>query len=125
MRLGCLAMAFILILIVTGQLYLGVFSGPVEGILMICVIYAITGFCGMFYSNCGGETPVFRQLSPGTGFWDTGILTFTRLDRVQKIADVVPNVGLNESFMIFGAFALAFNILSRLIFNPWIVVTSH
>ena len=29
-----------------GQLYLGVFSGPVEGILMIVGIYTITGFCG-------------------------------------------------------------------------------
>jgi hypothetical protein len=29
-----------------GQLYLGVFSGPVEGILMIVAIYVITGFYG-------------------------------------------------------------------------------
>ena len=29
-----------------GQLYLGVFSGPVEGILMIVGIYMITGFYG-------------------------------------------------------------------------------
>jgi ethanolaminephosphotransferase len=33
-------------LISTGQLYLGVFSGPVEGILMIVGIYTITGFYG-------------------------------------------------------------------------------
>lgn len=30
----------------TGQLYLGPFSGPVEGILMIVVIYIITGIYG-------------------------------------------------------------------------------
>ena len=30
-----------------GQLYLGVFSGPVEGILLIVGIYVITGFYGM------------------------------------------------------------------------------
>jgi hypothetical protein len=29
-----------------GQLYLGVFSGPVEGILMIVTIFMITGFYG-------------------------------------------------------------------------------
>lgn len=29
-----------------GQLYLGVFSGPVEGILMIVIIFMITGFYG-------------------------------------------------------------------------------
>jgi len=77
----------------TGQLYLGVFSGPVEGILMIVGIFIITGFCG-------------------TSFWDTGILTFTRLDRIPRIVEIVPNVGLNEAFMIFGGFALAFNILA-------------
>ena len=30
-----------------GQLYLGVFSGPVEGILMIVTIYIVTGLRGM------------------------------------------------------------------------------
>jgi ethanolaminephosphotransferase len=30
----------------TGVLFLGYFSGPVEGILMIVVIYFITGFFG-------------------------------------------------------------------------------
>ena len=32
-----------------GQLYLGVFSGPVEGILLIVGIYVITGLYGMSY----------------------------------------------------------------------------
>ena len=33
-----------------GQLYLGVFSGPVEGILSIVAVYAVTGFTGKFRS---------------------------------------------------------------------------
>jgi len=77
----------------TGQLYLGVFSGPVEGILMIVAIFTITGFYG-------------------TSFWDIGILTFTGLNHIPRIADNVPNVGLNEAFMIFGTGALAFNIIA-------------
>ncbi|KAF7971030.1 hypothetical protein HWV62_22229 [Athelia sp. TMB] len=77
----------------TGQLYLGVFSGPVEGILMIVAIFTITGFCG-------------------TAFWDKGILTATGLINIERIAAIVPNYPLNESFMIFGAAGLAFNILS-------------
>lgn len=32
----------------TGTLFLGVFSGPVEGILMICVLYIVTGIYGEF-----------------------------------------------------------------------------
>lgn len=77
----------------TGVLYLGPFSGPVEGILMIVVIYVITGIFG-------------------PTFWDQKILTFTRLDRILQVVQHVPNIGLNESFMVFGAFALAFNIVS-------------
>ncbi|KAH7911614.1 CDP-alcohol phosphatidyltransferase-domain-containing protein [Hygrophoropsis aurantiaca] len=77
----------------TGQLYLGPFSGPVEGILMIVVIYIISGIFG-------------------PSFWDQGILSFTRLDRISIIKRIIPNIGLNESFMVFGAFALAFNILA-------------
>ncbi|KAI0066531.1 Choline/ethanolaminephosphotransferase [Artomyces pyxidatus] len=81
----------------TGQLYLGVFSGPVEGILMIVSIFIITGI----YGNFAGPT-----------FWDQKFLTVTKLEHVEFIAKRVPNVALNESFMIFGAFALAFNIIT-------------
>jgi len=77
----------------TGQLFLGYFSGPVEGILMIVAIYTITGLFG-------------------PSFWDQPFLTFTKLDSVPAVAERIPNIGLNEAFMVFGAFALAFNILS-------------
>ncbi|KAK0224724.1 choline ethanolaminephosphotransferase [Armillaria nabsnona] len=76
----------------TGQLYLGVFSGPVEGILMIVTIYIITGFFG-------------------PSFWDQGILTFLHLEHLPLFSKI-PNVGLNETFMVFAAFGLAFNIVS-------------
>ncbi|KAG0706676.1 CDP-alcohol phosphatidyltransferase-domain-containing protein [Suillus ampliporus] len=77
----------------TGVLYLGPFSGPVEGILMIVIIYIVSGICG-------------------PTFWDKKFLAFTRLDRIPQVAQHVPNIGLNESFMVFGGFALAFNIIS-------------
>ena len=32
---------------VLGQLFLGYFSGPVEGIIMIVIIFTITGFYGL------------------------------------------------------------------------------
>ncbi|KAF8527387.1 Choline/ethanolaminephosphotransferase [Hysterangium stoloniferum] len=75
----------------TGQLYLGVFSGPVEGILMIVAIFTLSGMYAM---------------------WDTGILTVLHLEHIDIISHNVRNVGLNEAFMIFGALALAFNIIS-------------
>ncbi|KAJ3820336.1 choline ethanolaminephosphotransferase [Lentinula raphanica] len=76
----------------TGYLYLGVFSGPVEGILMLVVVYLITGVYG-------------------PSFWDTPVLDFLHLSSVPVISNTIPNVGLNVCFMIFGAFGLAFNII--------------
>ena len=49
----------------------------------------------------------------GPTVWDTGILTFTHLDQNEWLSRHVRNVGLNEAFMIFGGFALAFNIITR------------
>ncbi|KAJ7157318.1 Choline/ethanolaminephosphotransferase [Mycena filopes] len=74
----------------TGELYLGVFSGPVEGILMIVAIYAISGIYG-------------------PSFWDTGILTFLRLTNIP-VVNQLPDLPLNDSFMVFGAFGVAFNV---------------
>ncbi|GLB43667.1 putative CDP-alcohol phosphatidyltransferase class-I family protein [Lyophyllum shimeji] len=76
----------------TGQLYLGHFSGPVEGILMIVVIYLISGFCG-------------------PSFWDQRLFTVTRLQHIPAVQKL-PNLPLNEAFMVFGALGLGFNILS-------------
>ncbi|KAH9964108.1 Choline/ethanolaminephosphotransferase [Russula dissimulans] len=80
----------------TGQLYLGVFSGPVEGILMIVTIFMITGFMG-------------------PTFWDQNVLTLTRLENIEWIASHVPNIGINVCFMIFSIVALAFNIVTSYI----------
>nr|GAT52559.1 predicted protein [Mycena chlorophos] len=76
----------------TGQLYLGVFSGPVEGILMIVAIFTISGIFG-------------------PSFWDTGILTFLRLTNVPYV-NSLPDTPLNVSFMVFSAFGLLYNIAS-------------
>lgn len=74
----------------TGQLFLGHISGPVEGILMIVAIFSISGYYG-------------------PQFWDQKILTFTRLENLPLMSRL-PNIPLNESFMVFGAFGLGFNI---------------
>lgn len=75
----------------TGQLYLGYFSGPVEGILMIVGIYLITGYYG-------------------PQFWDQKIFTFLHIAHLPLI-NKIPNLPLNESFMVFGGFGLGVNIL--------------
>ncbi|KAI6154246.1 hypothetical protein BKA82DRAFT_4099230 [Pisolithus tinctorius] len=59
----------------TGQLYLGPFSGPVEGILMIVAIYTISGLFG-------------------PSFWDKRILSFTHLDMIPWAFMVFAGFGL-------------------------------
>ncbi|KAF8621745.1 hypothetical protein AX15_007539 [Amanita polypyramis BW_CC] len=84
----------------TGQLYLGVFSGPVEGILMIVFIFILTGIFG-------------------PSFWDKPLHVFlpflsslrTKI-HVPIVSTPLPDLPLNVCFMIFGAVGLAFNILT-------------
>jgi ethanolaminephosphotransferase len=78
---------------------------------MILIIYVITGIFG--------KITIFDKILDltritGPTFWDKKISTFTHLDRIPQVPQHVPNIGLNESFMVFGASGLAFNIFSRL-----------
>ncbi|KAH9950982.1 Choline/ethanolaminephosphotransferase [Amylocystis lapponica] len=76
----------------TGQLFLGWFSGPVEGILMIVMLYIVSALYG-------------------TTFWDTGFLTFTGLWKIPAIAENIPDIGMNELFMFLGGVVVALNIM--------------
>ena len=49
----------------------------------------------------------------GPSFWDQGVLTVTGLEKIEWISGAVPNIGLNVTFMVFGAAGLAFNIFTR------------
>lgn len=78
----------------TGTLFLSAFSGPVEGILMIVAIYALTGAVG------------------GPIFWDRGILNVTGLAKIDVVADKLArfNLPLNDTFLVFALFGLMGNI---------------
>ncbi|CDU24592.1 related to EPT1-sn-1,2-diacylglycerol ethanolamine-and cholinephosphotransferase [Sporisorium scitamineum] len=79
----------------TGTLFLSAFSGPVEGILMIVFIYALTGFVG------------------GPLFWDRGILNVTGLAKFDIVKDNLSrfNLPLNDAFLTFALFGLLSNIV--------------
>ena len=93
----------------TGTLYLSAFSGPVEGILLIVVIYLITA------------------LHPsGPAFWDTPIVSLVPGEYGVKFAQFVDkalssfglryklqHLGVNVAFMIFGALGTIGNITNR------------
>ncbi|KAF8324001.1 Choline/ethanolaminephosphotransferase [Clavulina sp. PMI_390] len=84
----------------TGTLYLGVFSGPVEGILIVCCIYFITGIFG-------------------PSVWNLPLLSLPVLSTItsmEPLENLIPlsmhYLPMNIAFMIFGAFGLAFNIIT-------------
>ena len=103
-----------------GQLFLGVFSGPVEGIIIIVAIYAITGYYGK-YITCPllHSATILIVTCIGPSYWDTGILTASGVDRLfPGLLKTLPNVPLNEAFMWFGALMLLFNIATRFALPP-------
>lgn len=73
----------------TGTLYLSEFSGPVEGILLIVGVFAVTGFVGasffwlLFFV---GNARLMFTLRTGPEFWDNGVLTITGLNSIPQIA---------------------------------------
>lgn len=91
----------------TGTLYLSAFSGPVEGILMIVGIYAITAL-----------HPLHQR------FWDSPIVSFIpkgygtafaqQIDKALGLpADyTLAELPINVAFMIFGAFGTVGNIVN-------------
>jgi ethanolaminephosphotransferase len=105
-----------------GTLYLSEFSGPVEGILLICGVYFITGqshmppFLELWYAQFRLTWIIVdRSLLAGVygpSFWDQKVLHLVGIDRFPLLAKYIPDLGLNDSFMVFGAFSLAANIIN-------------
>ncbi|KZT42602.1 Choline/ethanolaminephosphotransferase [Sistotremastrum suecicum HHB10207 ss-3] len=77
----------------TGQLFLGVISGPVEGILLITSIFVVSGIYG-------------------PSIWDTPILRVLHLENVGFLSNSVLNLGINEVFLVLCGFGLAFNVVT-------------
>ncbi|GAA5839695.1 hypothetical protein JCM5353_006664 [Sporobolomyces roseus] len=76
----------------TGTLFLSAFSGPVEGILLVVGIFAVTGV-------------------KGPQFWDTGVLTLLGLSP-SSFPFPIKNLPLNDMFLCFSTIGLFFNIIT-------------
>ena len=77
---------------------------------MVCAIFVISEIYGASISR----SHTLHSISViGPSVWESRILTVSQLDRIPFVAKILPNIKLNESFMIFGAFALGFNIVVR------------
>ena len=79
----------------TQTLTLGIISGPVEGILTLCIVYAFTAVKG------------------GGSFWQQSMLQTMGIKEHSIIPDYIHDLRFNEWFMVYGGFVLVFNTLQR------------
>ncbi|KAL8800622.1 MAG: hypothetical protein Q9200_007192 [Gallowayella weberi] len=77
----------------TKTLTLGIISGPVEGILTLCIVYAFTAIKG------------------GGSFWQQSMFQTLGVSKYEFIPNYVYNLPFNEWFMVYGGFVLVFNTL--------------
>lgn len=77
----------------TKTLTLGLVNGPVEGILILVFVYALTGFMG------------------GAHFWQQSMLATFGVPKLSWIPSVLYNSSFTEWYMIQGAVVLVWNTL--------------
>jgi ethanolaminephosphotransferase len=75
----------------THTLTLGVISGPVEGVLTLCIVFFIT------------------YLKGGASFWQQSMMKTLGLERNALIPDFLYEKAWNEWFMVYGGMVLVFN----------------
>lgn len=78
----------------TGTLYLGIVSGPVEGVLTLCTLYALTAITG-------------------GSFWQKPMLETLGLPIPDFLPEVLRNMPFNHWYLLYGSILLGFNIFQR------------
>jgi ethanolaminephosphotransferase len=77
----------------TQTLYLGLVSGPVEGIVTLCLVYAFTGYMG------------------GGWVWEQAMLPlFLPASAAKSIPSLLWNLPLNSVFLCYGGLILSYNV---------------
>lgn len=79
----------------TQTLTLGVVSGPVEGILTLCIVYAITAVKG------------------GGSFWQQSLLQTIGVAKHGIIPDYIYDMPWNQWYMVYGGLVLVANTVQR------------
>ncbi|KAL6713627.1 Phosphotransferase [Lecanora helva] len=80
----------------TQTLILGVVSGPVEGILTLCIVYAITAVKG------------------GGSFWQQSLLQTIGVAPHAMIPDYIYNLPWNQWYMVYGGLVLVANTIQSI-----------
>lgn len=81
----------------THTLTLGVISGPVEGVLTLCIVFAFTAVKG------------------GGSFWQQSMLASIGVSRHSFIPDLLYNLNWGEWYMVYGGLVLVFATASRFV----------
>ena len=79
----------------THQLTLGIISGPVEGILTLCIVFLFTGYQG------------------GAHFWHQSAIRTFGISKPGFLPDWIYEIPFYEWFMVYGGIVLVFNTLQR------------
>lgn len=79
----------------TQTLILGIVSGPVEGILTLCIVYAITAVKG------------------GGSFWQQSMLQTIGVSKHEMIPDYFYEMPWNQWYMVYGGLVLVANTVQR------------
>jgi ethanolaminephosphotransferase len=82
----------------THTLTLGLVSGPVEGILTLVAVYAITAIKG------------------GGSFWQKSMLASVGVQNNAIIPDYLYNMAWTDWYIVYGGIMLVFNTVSRYLF---------
>lgn len=70
-------------------------SGPVEGILTLCIVYAITAVKG------------------GGSFWQQSMLRTLGVPQSNMIPDLFYELPFNQWYMVYGGLVLVYNTVTR------------
>jgi len=79
----------------TKTLTLGIVSGPVEGILTLCIVYAITGIQG------------------GGSFWHQSVMKTLGVPHLRFFPDAIYDMPFTEAYLWYGGLILIFNTATR------------
>lgn len=79
----------------THTLTLGLVSGPVEGIVSLCIVFAFTAVKG------------------GGSFWQQSIFRTLGLPKQSVVPEVLYELAWVDMFMIYGGMVLVFNTYQR------------
>ena len=83
---------------------LGVVSGPVEGILTLCIVYAITAIKG------------------GGSFWQQSLLQTIGVAKHSAIPDAIYDMPWNQWYMVYGGVVLIGNTVQRYVPHPFAAI---